>query len=156
MIIVCINCNKKFNVNSELIPSAGRQIQCGSCNHTWHYIVKDVPEKTLISDNTERSLEIKGDIKLGTSDIENLFENRQSKPLEQETNIKNDDKEIKNTSISIFFSYLLVLIISLFSLLILIDTLKTPLINIFPKLEIILFSLFETLKDVKLFIIDLT
>jgi len=39
---------------------------------------------------------------------------------------------------------------------VLIDTLKTPLINIFPQLEIVLFNLFETLKDVKLFIIDLT
>ena len=38
---------------------------------------------------------------------------------------------------------------------ILIDTIKTPLINIFPGLENILFSLFEMLKDIKLFIIDL-
>ena len=39
---------------------------------------------------------------------------------------------------------------------ILIDTLKSPLINLFPELELILFNLFETLKDIKLFIIDLT
>ena len=37
MIIECINCNKKFNVNSELIPSTGRTIQCGSCNHVWFF-----------------------------------------------------------------------------------------------------------------------
>ena len=35
MIIECINCNKKFDVNSELIPESGRTIQCGSCNHIW-------------------------------------------------------------------------------------------------------------------------
>ena len=156
MIIECINCNKKFNVNSELIPSTGRQIQCGSCNHSWHFIIKEVFEKTLILDNSERSLEIKEDVKLDTSDSENFFENKQSKPLKQESDIKDDNKETESKSISNFFSYLIVLIISLFALLILIDTLKTPLINIFPKLEIVLFNLFETLKDVKLFIIDLT
>ena len=44
---------------------------------------------------------------------------------------------------------------SFVALIILLDTLKTPLINIFPGLENILFSLFEMLKDIKLFIIDL-
>ena len=53
------------------------------------------------------------------------------------------------------FSYLIVLIISFVALIILVDTLKTPLINVFPGLEIILFNLFETLQDIKLFIIDL-
>ena len=37
MIIECINCSKKFDVNSDLIPSTGRTIQCGSCNHVWFY-----------------------------------------------------------------------------------------------------------------------
>ena len=37
MIIECINCNKVFEVNSELIPENGRNIQCGSCNHVWFY-----------------------------------------------------------------------------------------------------------------------
>ena len=55
-----------------------------------------------------------------------------------------------------FFSYLIVFIISFVALVVLVDTLKTPLISIFPGLEIILFNLFETLQDLKLFIIDLT
>ena len=54
-----------------------------------------------------------------------------------------------------FFSYLIVFIISSIALVILLDTLKTPLINVFPGLEIVLFNLFETLQDIKLFIIDL-
>ena len=37
MIIECIKCNKKFEVNSDLIPQEGRTIQCGSCNHIWFY-----------------------------------------------------------------------------------------------------------------------
>ena len=42
MIISCISCGKKFNVNSELIPSNGRTIQCGSCNHIWFYNPKKI------------------------------------------------------------------------------------------------------------------
>ena len=55
----------------------------------------------------------------------------------------------------IMLSVLIVFIISFVALIILLDTLKTPLINVFPGLEIILFNLFETLQDIKLFIIDL-
>ena len=38
MIITCKNCNKRFNVSSNLIPNEGREIKCGSCNHIWHFI----------------------------------------------------------------------------------------------------------------------
>jgi len=41
MIIECIKCSKKFEVNSDLIPSDGRTIQCGSCNHVWFFKKKD-------------------------------------------------------------------------------------------------------------------
>ena len=75
---------------------------------------------------------------------------------------KNSEKQKKTTTLkkteskgSKFFSYLMVFIISFVALIILLDTLKTPIINVFPGLEIILFNLFETLKDIKLFIIDL-
>ena len=37
MIIQCVNCDKKFNVNSELIPNKGRTIECGSCRYVWFY-----------------------------------------------------------------------------------------------------------------------
>ena len=37
MIIDCINCAKKFEVNADLIPIDGRTIQCGSCNHLWFF-----------------------------------------------------------------------------------------------------------------------
>ena len=75
------------------------------------------------------------------------------KKEEEAKKTKSEDKK-KNTG-SKFISYLVVFIISLIALMILLDTLKTPLNNIFPGLEIVLFNLFETLKDIKLFIIDL-
>ena len=79
----------------------------------------------------------------------------------QDKKFKNKDKivekhiPVKNTTSGKFFSYLVVSTISFVAIIILIDTLKVTLINIFPGLEIILFNLFEILKDIKLFIIDL-
>ena len=126
MIIDCINCNKKFNVSSDLIPENGRLIQCGSCNHSWNF------KKEVILQNQISNNQANRDISFKRSDL------------------------ISSKKIYNFFSYILVFIISFMALLILVDTLKSPLINLFPGLEIVLFNLFETLKDIRLFIIDLT
>ena len=61
----------------------------------------------------------------------------------------------KKFSFSAFLSYIIVAIISFCALIILVDTFKSPLYHIFPGLELILYSLFETLKDIQLFIKDL-
>ena len=53
------------------------------------------------------------------------------------------------------FSYTIIGIISFIALIIVLDTFKSPLKEIFPKLEYFLLSLYETLKDIELFIIDL-
>ena len=37
MIIICPSCNKKFEVDSALIPNKGKLLQCGSCNHKWFF-----------------------------------------------------------------------------------------------------------------------
>jgi hypothetical protein len=79
-------------------------------------------------------------------------EKRTKKFIEKQKSIL-ENKE-KNTG-SKFFSYSVIFVISLIALVILLDTLKSPLINIFPGLELVLFTLFETLHDIKLFIIDL-
>ena len=67
---------------------------------------------------------------------------------------KREEDKVKNTG-NKFFSYLVVFIISFIALIVFPDTLKAPLINVFPGVEIILLGLFETLQDIKLFIIDL-
>jgi len=79
--------------------------------------------------------------------IKDLKNNIEKENLKKVENL--DGKKSK------LFSYLIVFFISFVALIILVDTLKTPLINVFPGLEVILFNLFETLKDIKLFIIDL-
>ena len=163
MIIECINCDKKFNVDADLIPKQGRQIQCGSCNHIWHFKIESSLKEPLIleDEDNQNNLSIAKD----TKEIIESINVKKSTELIKENEIYKDNKIQENTTtennikiskISDFFSYLLVFLISFVALIILLDTLKSHLINVFPGLEIILFNLFETLKDVKLFIIDLT
>ena len=158
MIITCPNCNKQFKIDNSLIPDEGRDLQCGSCNHIWFYNIQEKNNEVL---------ELKQEIT--SEDIETKAENKEEKIEEKQpqeeiikTEINNKKKEKNTTTLkkienkgSKFFSYLIVFIISFVALIILLDTLKTPLINVFPGLEIILFNLFETLQDIKLFIIDL-
>ena len=161
MIITCPNCNKKFKIDNSLIPDEGRDLQCGSCNHVWLYKIKEENSKIL---ELKEEIDI-NDIKTKVDkNNEEIVENKNPlTKIETELNNQKKEKNIekqKETKISKntgnkFFSYLIVFIISFAALIILLDTLKNPLINVFPGLEIILFNLFETLQDIKLFIIDL-
>ena len=76
---------------------------------------------------------------------------------EKETNdkalVKYQKKEVLN--LGKVFRYILVIILSLITLIVLLDTLKVPLSNIFPNLEFILFNLYETIRDIILFLKDL-
>ena len=157
MIITCPNCKKKFNIDPTLINNEGRDLKCGSCDHVWHYKVEDVNSTALtLNENIDNSQTEPHENKTENDEIvknnetisKNLTHKKQGKP----NNLSLDKK--KNIG-SKFFSYLVVFFISLIALVILLDTLKTPLINTFPSLEVFLFNLFETLKDIKLFIIDL-
>jgi predicted Zn finger-like uncharacterized protein len=158
MIITCPNCNKKFKIDPTLIPEDGRDLKCGSCDHVWLYKVKDVSSKPLTLnenvDNNEIEKKNDNEFKKDQHVSKKITDKEETtKKITEKQKLISED-ENKNTN-SKFFSYLIVFIISLIALVILLDTLKTPLINIFPGLEIILFNLFETLKDIKLFIIDL-
>ena len=164
MIITCPNCNKQFKIDNSLIPDEGRDLQCGSCNYVWFYNIQEKNNEVL---------ELKQEII--SEDIETKAENKEDKIEEKQqqeeiikTEINNKKKEknsekqknlttLKKTENkgSKFFSYLIVFIISFAAFIILLDTLKKPIIEVFPGLEIILFNLFETLQDIKLFIIDL-
>ena len=158
MIIQCIKCNKKFDVKSDLIPKAGRTIQCGSCNHVWFFQIKNEnniinpKENILINQSTKSSfkkrLPKKQKIKKNLSDDIDKIINTKETAL-----VKYDNKN--NFTLIKFFRYILVIVITLISLIILLDTLKYPLNNYFPNLELLLFNFYESLKDVYLFTKDL-
>ena len=41
MIISCPSCQKKFELDDNLLPENGRTLQCGSCNYKWFFKKKD-------------------------------------------------------------------------------------------------------------------
>ena len=164
MIITCPNCNKQFQIDNSLIPDGGRDLQCGSCNNVWFYIIEEEKSKILelkeeiikketeiINPNKEKKITEK---KQSPEKVKNKKNNYKINENSGKQKTENVSKNIENKG-SYFFSYLVVLFISFVALIILLDTLKIPLNNMFPRLEIILFNLFETLQDLKLFIIDL-
>jgi predicted Zn finger-like uncharacterized protein len=160
MIITCPNCEKKFQIDPALMPEKGRDLQCGSCNHAWFYKPENESEtKLALNENTFVNTE---QTKIETKNQNIKINKKTKKEKKNKTKINKEiSKEITkiiekpSNRGSKLFSYLIVFIISFVALVILLDTLKTPLINVFPGLEIILFNLFETLQDLKLFIIDL-
>ena len=150
MIVICNNCGKKFEVNSNLITENGRLLQCGSCNHEWFFKKEILESVNKPSINTETI-----DIKIPTV-----------KKVKNDNEIKlNDEKDIiytkefnKKKKIKFKFKFLnliIVFTISFISLIILIDTFKAPIGKIFPNTEFILYNLYESIKDIKLFLIDL-
>ena len=155
MIIQCINCNKKFEVDPELIPEKGRSIQCGSCDHNWFY-KKDIPQPSSEIHEEIPVVEETQEINISNQEVGEI--NIPDEKFEDKTTFKQID-DAKNSKQSNIFnkiiSYLIVAIISFVALIIVLDTFKTPLNNIFPNLEQILFNLYETFEDIGLFFKDL-
>ena len=149
MLIVCPSCGKNFNVDEKLIPDKGRLLKCGSCNQTWFF-------------NKNENVEIK----LSTNEVfaeekPNIKEKKIRKPASNfSTNIKRGSELVKyqpkyNFTFGNFLSYIIVSIITFIAIIIVLDTFKNPLSNIFPNLELVLYNLFETLRDLILFAKDL-
>ena len=155
MIIQCINCNKKFEVDPELIPEKGRTIQCGSCDHNWFY-KKDIPQPSSEIHEEIPVVEETQEINISNQEVSEI--NIQDEKLQDKTDTKQIDDTTNSKKSNVFnkiISYLIVAIISFVALIIVLDTFKTPLNNIFPNLEQILFNLYETFEDISLFFKDL-
>ena len=149
MIISCPSCQKKFELDDNLLPENGRTLQCGSCNYKWFFKKKDeikVFEKQLVSNENEKI----DSNETNTGNELNILKNRTSNNIDKKRKPKS-----KKLSILNFFNYLVVLIISFIALIIFLDTFKNNLSEIFPNLELFLYNLFETIKDLQLFFNDL-
>ena len=156
MIIICACCKKKFNIDEKLIPEKGRNIQCGACDHVWFY---KKPVKNLdIMDDAETNIISKNEKFFQKKEIEKSSENLRSeidKVINKSDKALVKYKEKKHFTLSKFLSYIIIIIISFIGLVLILDTFKFQLYNLIPGLEILLFSLFEILKDINLFIKDL-
>ena len=145
MIITCPSCDKKFNVDASLIPKEGRNLQCGFCDHKWFYTFP----KKIVNDDV---LELEGIDTLKEKNT-NYDEGTFSKDF-----ISNDKDEIdvpNKTAKTYNFKILLFYFILVIALIILVDTFKSQISSFYPNINNIMNSLYETLKDLKLFFIDL-
>jgi len=143
MIISCEACNKKFEINSNLIPSEGRMLQCGSCNNQWFYKKKLKKEKKLILKKPKVKIE-----KNVPEDTEELITQAEN------VLIKKTYKQTSKSKINIL-SFLIVFLITLICIIIIADTFKDPINMFIPGFDSILNNLYEILKDIFLFIKDL-
>ena len=155
MIIICPSCGKKFELDENLIPDKGRLLKCGSCDQTWFYN-KNV--ESSVKPPTEENI-LKTEIKkkdLEIEDIKNkkIYKSNRNLPDNKRTQLIKY-KSNSNFTIGKFLSYILVSLISFVALIVILDTFKNPLSVFFPNLELILYNLFETLRDLTLFAKDL-
>ena len=156
MIISCENCNKRFEVSDNLIPEEGRLLQCSSCDHKWFFkkteklIEKKEPKKIIKEDDNkilnetfvEKTIEEK-EITSITVNEENLSE------------IDDEEPQIKKDKKTNYLKIFIVIIITFVAIIIIIDTFKHQIIFIYPDIEILLSNLYESLRDINLFLRDL-
>jgi len=138
MIIDCPKCNKKFELDQNLIPINGRMLQCGSCSNKWFFKLNDLNE-------------IKKDDIL----IKESLHLPQEKNSKKETYYEERTKNIKQKNNVNYFKLFLTLIISFVGIIIVLDTFKDPLTSVFPDIKIILDNLYHSFQDIKLFLLDL-
>ena len=169
MIITCNNCNKKFDIDSNLIPDKGRLLQCASCDHKW-FFKKEVLEKEISPINDDTSIDnvnIFDQNNSSINDEESLLNTPNDEvevDLEEETKekieininestqVNTKSKKPKNFKI---LNIIIVAIISFIAFMVIVDTFKYPIGKIVPDIEFILYNLYESIKDISLFIRDL-
>ena len=156
MIITCENCSKKFEVDADLIPDKGRLLQCMKCQHTWFF-------KNAISIDTDKSVDFNSPTLMedtsGSEKDDLIVENNlDDQELSADKNKKwtsfTKSNLGKKKRISII-KLTLVFIIFFIALIILTDTFKSQIGKIVPSVDFLLYNLYESIKDILLFINDL-
>ena len=164
MIVNCPECIKKFIVQDQMIPAKGRHLQCGKCNHVWFFQLEDQTIKSekindnkidnLINENRLTKNNLKKNKTEVPNDIneskKNFYDNKKIQPNRSMIVTKNHPLKKIN-----FLKVFLLIIITFIAIIILLDTFKPLIQNFFPNIDLILNSLYETIKDINLFLGDL-
>jgi len=181
MIITCNNCNKKFDIDSNLIPDKGRLLQCVGCDYKW-FFKKEVLEnskKPIVadidndSDNFFDQNNSSNNKEINPSDLSrDEAEPDTKKKLDEKIEINNEEEPKKKIATNInkstqvntkpkikknfkILNIFVVAFISFIAFIIIVDTFKYPIGQVVPNIEIILYNLYESIKDISLFIRDL-
>ena len=146
MIIDCPDCKKKFNIEQNLIPDEGRLLQCGNCDHKWFFnpgIFKKKEKEKIVYENVETSKEVvRKEINYPSSTTNDKSEKISS----------HKKKEKKNVN---YLNILMAIIISSVAFILILDTFKNQLVNLFPNINFLLDNLYQSILDIKLFVLDL-
>ena len=180
MIITCNNCNKKFDIDSNLISDKGRLLQCASCDHKWFFkketlentvspIIEDIDNDNVLDQgNSINNKEInpsnlskkENEVDIEEEQDEKIKVNNNEAPnkkidanINENTTVNAKPKKQKNFKILNIF---VLAIISFVAFIIIVDTFKYLIGKIVPNVEFILYNLYESIKDISLFIRDLT
>ena len=169
MIITCNNCNKKFDIDSSLIPDKGRLLQCASCDHKWFFkkVVPENPVSSIDEDIGNDNVNIFEQNNSPINDVESVSDTSNDEVevnLEEKTKEKIEINKGKITPVNAkpnkqknfkILNIFVVSIISFVAFIIIVDTFKYPIGKIVPNVEFILYNLYESIKDISLFIRDL-
>ena len=156
MIISCENCNKRFEVSDNLIPEQGRLLQCSSCDHKWFFkkteklIEKKEPKKIIKEDDNKILNETFVEKTIEEEEITSITVNE-----ENLSEIDDEEPQIKKDKKTNYLKIFIVIIITFVAIIIIIDTFKHQIIFIYPDIEILLNNLYESLRDINLFLRDL-
>ena len=175
MIIACINCNKKFDIDSSLIPDKGRLLQCAGCDHKWFFKNSINPIKDnnndisfLDQNKSTNNTEISSSDQLmekieafSEEDLDEKIEIDGEEEVKKKTLVNiNDDisakSKLRNQKKFKVLNVFIVAIISFVAFIIIIDTFKYPIGKVVPSVEFKLYNLYESIIDISLFIRDLT
>ena len=152
MIITCPRCQKSFNIDDKLIPTEGRLVKCGACDHTWFFkpteIIEDkqdtaTPDTAINEEENKEFIRVKQNKETIKPKVDKTRENKKYLPAIKREKSKN------------FSKLFLVFLITLIAIVILIDTFKVPLGYIIPNINFYLDNLYQSLIDIKLFTINL-
>tara|TARA_B100000941_G_C28383380_1_gene488660 strand:- start:263 stop:793 length:531 start_codon:yes stop_codon:yes gene_type:complete len=172
MIIRCNSCEKEFVVPDNAIPAAGRLVQCSSCGNKWTQYPLKKEEKKTIKEKTSKIEPFKKGIIQKSKKIKKKKVVKREGPtlysqeyLEKKHGIKlNQNQENKKTikesskkeSLGFgFYSYSLLLLITLTTLIGILNLTQSIIIHNFPFTETYIDNLFETISNFRTLITDI-
>ena len=155
MIITCPSCNKKFNVDASLIPQKGRILQCGFCEHKWFFKMENTEEEIKVFEKKISEPVIEDKKNLSEIIKEDITDEKKYDRESVNSSKEELGKKVSKKNDANYFKILIVIIISFIALILILDTFKAQLSLIIPNIEIILDNLYQSINDIKLFVLDL-
>ena len=149
MIVNCQNCNKKFEIDDQLIPKKGRLVQCGFCSSKWHQLPQI---ETTIEATKVESIDKKEELDKPKKLIKKKIDiQKKEKNLKKSSSVKT---KIKTKKIG-FLSLVLIILISTVATFLVIETFKIQIISFWPQADVYINHVYETLENIFVLIKDL-